>query len=292
MAQSSSSYKIYARYTISHSIDIKETDGQMDICRGANACFFKIDNQSILFDAKEILRYIDAVKADKVSVYFDEKKKKFYVKKPRDKQVVYLSELSLTNAGIKRFYGIAKSVSSVESLKKALPKGMCFRKPYFLVEKSSGLGEDPLTRAIAKHKAASKKRRGGKGEGDEHKKLKEFVKNHPEMFGLPKDIPAEIECPLPSGDRVDVAFIGKKQLVLVEVKPDASDEADVKRGLYQCVKYAAVAKKWLKFEGLPHTVRAVLVLESELPKSLLPLKNALGFEVHEKIKPNGKTCES
>lgn len=120
----------------------------------------------------------------------------------------------------------------------------------------------------------------GGGEGEGHKKLKEYVANNPEVVGLPRSCPkGEIEYALNSGDSVDVKFLWRNQVIVVEVKSLISDLGDIDRGLYQCVKYQAVVEAMLGVQGKPKSVKTLLVLESSFPKELVSTKNMLGIEV-------------
>jgi len=120
----------------------------------------------------------------------------------------------------------------------------------------------------------------GGGEGEEHQKLKLMVAENPVLVGLPKSAKrGEIEFPLPSGDKVDVLFRHKGLLIAVEIKSKISDDADLYRGLFQCVKYKAVLEKQLAVNGEPQNVRAILYIDREFPKSLICVKNTLGTEV-------------
>lgn len=126
----------------------------------------------------------------------------------------------------------------------------------------------------------------GGGESDEHKALKEYVAQNPKVIGLSVNIPVgTTEYLLPSGDSLDVSFSDKKIWVAAEVKSSISAEGDIVRGLFQCVKYRAVMEAVLLTESRPKNVRALLVLESKLPQSLIPLRNMLGVEVVESISP-------
>lgn len=128
--------------------------------------------------------------------------------------------------------------------------------------------------------------RGGGGESENHRLLKEFVAAHPEAIGLPKGTPkGKPEYPLPSGDSLDVSFQGKDAWVGVEVKSALSDQSDIVRGLFQCVKYQAVMEAFQRASAIPQNSRTILVLEGKLPTRLLPLKNILGIEVVESVSP-------
>ncbi|WP_379548849.1 hypothetical protein ACFCW2_06685 [Qipengyuania sp. DSG2-2] len=122
------------------------------------------------------------------------------------------------------------------------------------------------------------------GEGPEHKALKEFVRTHPLMVGLPSECgEGNAEYLLPSGDRVDVVFVRNGSLDCFEVKPIGASDLDVVRGLFQCVKYAAVAEAQETFRQNGIEVSAQLVLGGKLPTSLVPLRNSLGVKVWEEV---------
>jgi hypothetical protein len=126
----------------------------------------------------------------------------------------------------------------------------------------------------------------GGGESDEHKVLKEYVAQNPKVIGLGANTPSgTTECLLPSGDFLDVSFSGKKVWVAAEVKSSVSAERDIVRGLFQCIKYRAVMEAVLLTESRPQNARALLVLESKFPQSLIPLRNMLGVEVFESVSP-------
>jgi predicted RNA-binding protein with PUA-like domain len=131
---------------------------------------------------------------------------------------------------------------------------------------------------------------GEHGSGEEspqHKALKDFVARHPEIVGLSKgDTYGKVEHPLPSGDCLDVSFERKNIWVAAEVKSSISNDADLVRGLFQCVKYLAVMEAKLIANSRPANARVCLVLERSLPHSLVPLKNLLGIEVIEQISPS------
>ncbi|WP_333710826.1 hypothetical protein [Malikia spinosa] len=124
------------------------------------------------------------------------------------------------------------------------------------------------------------------GESASHKRLKEYVANNPHVIGLPKSTPmGTTEYGLPSGDSLDVSFKQKKSWVAAEVKSKVSDQADIVRGIFQCVKYQAVLDAVLLSESKPQNANTVLVLESELPEHLRPLCNLLGVEVIDGVIP-------
>lgn len=113
---------------------------------------------------------------------------------------------------------------------------------------------------------------GGPSESEEHRLLREHVLSRPTIVGAPlsPDI-AETEKLLLSGDEVDVFFLTKDRAYLVEVKSVRSDERDLLRGIYQCVKYRAVFAAQRK-ERAPSThIEAILVTESNPPPKIADL---------------------
>lgn len=127
---------------------------------------------------------------------------------------------------------------------------------------------------------------GSGGEGPAHKKLKEYIYNHPETLGIKNVMKRDIEHILLSGDRLDVYFeMGDGSKVAVEIKPSTSDDADVMRGLYQCVKYKAILDSEDKVHGNKANNSSILVLGGELSKANRNVKDVLSVSVKENVKP-------
>ncbi len=128
----------------------------------------------------------------------------------------------------------------------------------------NALGLLPFTESN-ENKIRKKAFKKGESEGPYHKALKEYILNHPKEFSIINVKSKENEHVLLSGDRLDVYFKLKdgKQIV-VEVKSRISDDADVLRGLYQCVKYKAVLSAECQAHGQNANVDAFLVTENEL----------------------------
>ena len=123
------------------------------------------------------------------------------------------------------------------------------------------------------------------GEGEEHRRLKEYIAGHPSIIESNRKLmPGKTEHTILSGDQLDVFFESPEDWVCVEVKGKWSSEVDILRGIFQCVKYKAVLEAQRHYTGgktLP-TIRVVLVLGGELPESLRWLREILKVEV----KPN------
>jgi hypothetical protein len=117
--------------------------------------------------------------------------------------------------------------------------------------------------------------RGGEAESAEHKALKAWVAADPTRIGLSKTFgPGDPEARLLSGDEVDVMFSKEMVFRAVEVKSIRSGYEDLKRGIYQCVKYREV--KVAELQPYSADVEAILVTEQELPPDLLERAQILG----------------
>ena len=131
---------------------------------------------------------------------------------------------------------------------------------------------------------ATSKKIGTGGEGEQHKNLKFHIKNNPNCVGIHLNgLKSETEKGLPSGDSIDVFFENKKHWVGVEVKSEISDEIDIMRGLYQCVKYQAVMESYVSVLNIQKDVSVILALGCALPTTLIPVKNTLGVKVIENV---------
>lgn len=124
------------------------------------------------------------------------------------------------------------------------------------------------------------------GESAEHRTLKEFIAHNPQIIGLPvSSAPGQIEYIFGSADAVDVLFRNDDEWIGVEVKSARSGYDDITRGLFQCIKYRALLEATQMVEQRPINCRAILVLEAELPRELIALRNTLGVHVLQGITP-------
>jgi hypothetical protein len=125
--------------------------------------------------------------------------------------------------------------------------------------------------------------RGG-GEGVDHLRLKHYIAENYSLIGLRGKYAARLEEPLLSGDAVDVMLehVSERRLVGVEVKGRLSLEADLIRGVFQCVKYRAVLNASEEYrtaansEWLARDVNVLLVTERALPAPLADFAKRLG----------------
>jgi hypothetical protein len=130
--------------------------------------------------------------------------------------------------------------------------------------------------------ATASGRFGGQAESPDHKRLKQYVHDHPECVGAPKrPTQRKQELMLLSGDEVDVFFSKNNLAYLIELKSARSSEEDLLREVYQCIKYRAVfvAQRHGLTPGL--SVHVTLVTETEPPKRIRDFANLHG--IHQRV---------
>lgn len=101
------------------------------------------------------------------------------------------------------------------------------------------------------------------------------MKNPDKIKRAYKNFRAETEVVLDSADRVDVVYYGPKSTVMIEVKSSDSVEIDLRRGVFQCIKYRAVMEAM--DVRLNADIIAILVTQSRLPGELAKLARLHGI---------------
>ena len=123
------------------------------------------------------------------------------------------------------------------------------------------------------------------GEGPEHKALKKYISNHPESIGVTGVKDTKTEYELLSGDRLDVYFeCGRRKHYAIEVKPKTSPEADILRGVFQCVKYKSVMDAMRVIDGKNYDNYTLLVLAGKMPKSIKQIADDLRIKYIDDFK--------
>jgi hypothetical protein len=111
---------------------------------------------------------------------------------------------------------------------------------------------------------------GAGGEGQHHRALRLWVTANPAKvrrgFSAAR---TETEFRLDSGDRIDAVYHLENRTVVLEVKSRISNEVDLRRGVYQCIKYRAVKEAMDVRKQVP--VEAFLVTEAKLPGEIIAL---------------------
>ena len=123
----------------------------------------------------------------------------------------------------------------------------------------------------------------GAGESEDHLRLKEFIARNPATIGLRGFPKGEVEHDFPSGDAIDILFETHKRWVGVEVKGIKSGVLDIRRGLYQAVKYTALLEACMKAEQKKIPIEVILALGGALPEGLRAEKDTLGVECRANI---------
>jgi hypothetical protein len=102
------------------------------------------------------------------------------------------------------------------------------------------------------------------GEGPNHRALRLWVYSNPGRIAQRYNSAfPQTEFVLESADRVDVVFNLEDEIIAIEVKSRDSNTIDLRRGVYQCIKYRAVLEAMdVRSTG---NVTALLVTEGELP---------------------------
>ena len=119
-------------------------------------------------------------------------------------------------------------------------------------------------------------RHARRGEGPNHKALRLWVRDHPgKIRGGYANFATDTEVVLDSADRVDVVYYDPDSTVAIEVKSSDSDDTDLRRGIFQCIKYRAVMEAMdIRQDAQVHTV---LVTQRPLPRDLRPLLRLHGI---------------
>lgn len=123
---------------------------------------------------------------------------------------------------------------------------------------------------------------GGEG-SPEHIALRDFIANNPFAIGIKTDRKGIVEYPLKSGDQVDIVFELDNQIIGVEVKSRRSGVDDLERGLFQCVKYAAVLEAEKKIDGKDISVHCILAIEGNLTSQLTRVQKTLNIDVRQNV---------
>ena len=124
------------------------------------------------------------------------------------------------------------------------------------------------------------------GEGPMHKALRLWVKENPGALSSSyRAFQTQTEFVLDSADRVDVVYRGPDLTVAIEVKSSDSDNADLRRGVFQCIKYRAVMEA-MDIRSDPGII-AILVTQTDLPHDLRPLPRKHGIKHFKICSPAG-----
>ncbi len=133
------------------------------------------------------------------------------------------------------------------------------------------LKKPPKLHTDKKEKRKTSYNWSNEGESQEHKNLKRYVATHPECIGLPSHSKSTEEFLLPSADKIDVHYKSEGWDIAVEVKSVKSNDDDLRRGIFQCIKYREVLRAFRRTEGEIPQVKSLLVIERPLPSELVDI---------------------
>lgn len=117
------------------------------------------------------------------------------------------------------------------------------------------------------------------GEGKEHKLMKEYIAGHPECIDEHINEKGICEHIILSGDRLDVFY--QEANVAIEVKPKSAPDADILRGLFQCIKYKAILDAEAEVKGIIANSKVILVIGGLLSQSNREVQKCLNIKVIE-----------
>lgn len=124
---------------------------------------------------------------------------------------------------------------------------------------------------------SSGRRYGPGGEGPFHKALRLWVTENPQAVRRAfANARTETEVDLDSGDRVDAVYHCEDRTIVIEVKSRISNEIDLRRGVFQCIKYRAVKQAMdVRDDAL---VEAFLVTEADVSGEIAALMKRHGIK--------------
>lgn len=144
---------------------------------------------------------------------------------------------------------------------------------------ASPKGLDQLMKEVADYACLQ----GSKGESDDHKALKKWVRENPVRFGLADDSMVHEEFRFPSGDRADVVFKGTGTTAVVEA--ELTDFRSLLSGLFQVVKYKALMEAVKELSDDSFTVVGLLVAK-KIPRRIREYADRLHVTVYEITDPS------
>lgn len=118
----------------------------------------------------------------------------------------------------------------------------------------------------------------------ETRQLKELIAANPALVDvrLGRAI-GQVDFVLPSLDVLDVIVQSKDEWVAVVVREQGASLEELRRSVFDCVKYRALIEAMIAAANGREGARAVLALGGNLPPGLAALKNTLGIQVIEMV---------
>ena len=179
--------------------------------------------------------------------------------------------------------GSLEQLSAVEGLRREV-----FRWPYWM-ELLALLGLKPMTDLDSDDGTLKKFacQSVPKGKSLEHIQMQECIRDNPRLV-LPRlqgDVESSVcEYLFWSLDRADVVTKTSEEWIGFEVKPSTAPFTELKKGIYQVMKYRALLSADLLSRGKICHSRCVLVIGGSLSMELRMLATRFGIEVFEKFR--------
>jgi hypothetical protein len=176
-----------------------------------------------------------------------------------------------------------EQLSAVDGLRQEV-----FRWPYWM-QLLALLGLKPLADLDSDDDALAKfaSQTGPKGKSPEHTEMQKCIRDNPKLV-IPKlqgDVESSsCEYLFWSLDRADVVTKTSKEWIGFEVKPSTAPFEELKKGIFQVIKYRALLSAELLSHGRICRSRCVLVIGGSLPKELRVLATRLGVESFENFR--------
>ena len=172
--------------------------------------------------------------------------------------------------------------SAVEGLRREV-----FKWPYWM-QLLALLGLKPLADLDSDDSALTKfaSQSRSKGKSPEHIEMQECIRGNPRLVLplLQGDVESSCEYLFWSLDRADVVTKTSEEWIGFEVKPSTAPFDELKKGIFQVMKYRALLSADLLSRGKICRSRCVLVIGGSLPKELRVLATRFGIEVFEKFR--------
>ncbi len=195
-------------------------------------------------------------------------------------------ETKLPSYGLKAFVPGYDSLSNNEKKAFALreyEKIRLFGENWLDVLKQLNIDYSPSK--TKKQKPVHKYNPFGSEGSPEHINVKNYIKEHHNELGYRGNSEGIDEYPLLSGDKIDVVFRDEQGIYAYEAKSIHSDEDDIQRGIFQCVKYKKILEAQSKvFSDMKlNKIFCALVIETKMPTRLKKICEQLYvtyYEVH------------
>jgi len=124
------------------------------------------------------------------------------------------------------------------------------------------------------------------GKSPEHQAIQNWLQNNSSTVGIASNegiVFEQQEYLFWSLDRLDLLLKTSNEWIGIEVKPSGASDDEIRKGLYQVIKYRALLDAELLAEGLPQSSSCILVTGGLFPPSLKALAERFQIRVIENV---------